>query len=117
MIWVGGVPENAFVLLVEGIHRSPRKRHAPFEDQGVGRQRSEPPGRPPDLTLTGSCGEPLRVSEVRVLGDVALLEEGGFQNVTARKVGDGVAARLVQEYHVLAVGDPELTEADTHASA
>ena len=59
-----------------------------------------------DLPPVGDQGVPLHVAEIAVSSDPVLGDEDTVSDVVDGEVRDGVAARFVEQKHVLAVGDP-----------
>ena len=115
VVRVGGVPDDALVLLVERVHRPPRERDP------VVAARPRAPGRSTcsQAARGASRAPPCTVNHVvaprsrwAVTRSVAL--ECARGHVAAREVGDRVAAGLVQEHDVLAVGDPLAAEPYPH---
>jgi hypothetical protein len=54
--------------------------------------------------------------EITMFAGVLARLERGDGYVVSGEVSDGIASRLVQEYDVLAVGDPLSTESHAHAA-
>src|SRR5712691_12683213 len=117
VIRIGGVTDDALVLLVEAIHLLPGERNAAAELASVIGRGGVVPCAPGLAPLAEGHGEPLGIAEgggprVRFLAD-----EYAGPNVVQREVRDGVAAGLVEQEHVFAVGDPLLGELDSEPSA
>jgi hypothetical protein len=106
VVGVGGVANDALVLLVEGVHRSPSERDAVPELAGLVRRAGVPPRSMDDTPVVDDDGEPIGIAEVAVLRDPVLADENASANVAERKVRDRIAPRLVEQQHILAVGDP-----------
>src|ERR1700704_2196197 len=117
MVEVRRVSDDAFVFFVEGVHGPPCERHASVKHVGKPRQRRVPPRRVIGLTPVDADGVPVRLTEVAMLGDSLFCGEDAGLDVAARKVGDRIAARLVQQHHILTVGDVPVAEADPHPAA
>jgi hypothetical protein len=67
--------------------------------------------------LASADGEPGRRPEIIVPGGVIASFQYTVGDVTEREVGHRVAARLVQQHHVLAVGDTVTALPDAHPPA
>jgi hypothetical protein len=115
VIQVRGVPKNALVLLVEGVHRAPGERDAIDQQFGEVRKLDVLPCRVLDAPVFIRNGKPGRSAKITVLGQALCTCHCALGNVAQGKVGNGIAARLVEDYDVLAVGDPRVVEFDPHA--
>src|SRR5260221_4904204 len=116
VILIGGVTDDALVLLVEAVHRPPGERDAAAELAGVVGRGGVVPCAPGLAPVADGHGEPLGIAEgggprVRFLAD-----EYAGPNVAQREVRDRVAAGLVEQEHAFAVGDPLLGELDSEPS-
>ena len=67
MIGVGGVTDNALVLLVEGVHRSPSKRDSALQYAGMVRQGGVMPCSVVGASASDAHAEPRGIAEVAVL--------------------------------------------------
>lgn len=117
VVRVRRVSQDAFVLLVEGVHRPPGEGDAVLERGGVLGRSGEFPGGSFGGPVTRVHGVPGGFTEILMPGDLVTRDQGLRVHVRAGVVGDGVAARLVQEQHVLAVGDPGPVEPHAHTAA
>src|SRR5215475_4662326 len=106
VVGVGGMADDAIVLLVEGVHRSPGERDAPPEIAGVVGRGGVLPSAPDGAPVANRYREPRGIAEITVLSGPVLADENAAPDVGDRKERDRVAARLVEHEHVLAVGDP-----------
>ena len=68
VVGVGGVAEDAVVLLVEGVHRPPCERDLVFEDRGVVGERDVLPGAPRSVAGAADNLEPGGLAELGVAG-------------------------------------------------
>ena len=116
MVGVRRVPDDALVLLVEGVHRAPGERNAAGQRIGVGRQFAVLPGRVVDVALGAPNAEPGDRAQFGVLGDPVLCGQDPWADIAEREVSDRVPARLVQQRHILAVGYPQVPQPHSHAS-
>src|SRR5262249_39746960 len=115
MVRVGGVAEDALVLLVEGVHRAPRERDRVAQRAGLRWRVDVLPGAAlGDLAVAADDVEPVRRAEIRV----SALMVGGLQHtlldVADREVGDGIPGRLEEDQRAVASGDLAAAEPDTH---
>ena len=117
MVEVRRVSDDAFVLLVEGVHRPPRERHPSVQHGGIPRQRGVLPRRVIGLASVDADGEPSRLAEVAMLGDSLFCGQDAGLHIAARKVGDRIAARLMKQHDVLTVDDVLIAELDAHPAA
>ena len=106
MVGVGGVADDALVLLVEGVHRSPGERDAASQLAGVVGQGGVLPCSVDDTPVADATREPIGIAEVGVLRGPVLADEDAGSDVGEREERDRVAAGLVEQKHILAVGDP-----------
>lgn len=65
-------------------------------------------------TLSDPHGEPVHLAELGVAGDAVCGNQDAGADVALREVGHWVAARLVQQDDVFAVGDPLVAEPHPH---
>lgn len=117
VVRVRRMTEDAFVLLVEGVHRPPGEGDAVLELGGVPGRGGELPGGAFGGPVARSHGEPRGVAEILMPGHLVALDQGPGVHVRAGEVGDRVAARFVQQQDVLAVGDPLPVEPHAHTAA
>jgi hypothetical protein len=68
------------------------------------------------LSLRDLDGEPLCVAEVVVLRHPVLSDQDPRFDIAEREVGNRIAARLVQQDDVFAVGDPPVSKTHPHAA-
>ncbi len=106
VIGVGGVPDDALVLFVERVHRPPGERDPALEDRGVGGEIDVLPRGALGDRATGPDDEPRGGPEVAVPGVVAHHLERAGREIGEGEVGHRIAAGLVEQHDVLAVGDP-----------
>ena len=100
------MPDDAFVLFEECVHRSPAERHPSAQISRESGECDVLPRGVGDLAPTGHQGVPLHLAEFAVLGASVLGDQDAVADVVDGEVGDGVAARFVEQEHVLTVGDP-----------
>ena len=105
VVRVGGVAEDALVLLVEGVHRAPRDGHLALQDRGVPGERDVLPGRAGGAARVAGDLEPGGLAELRMLGAALDRHERAVGEVADREVGDGVAAGLEEQDGVVALHD------------
>ena len=66
------------------------------------------------LTLPYRDGEPVHLAELGVVCDAVFGNQDAGVDVALPEVGHWVAARLVQQHDVVAVGDPLVAEPHPH---
>ena len=108
MIRIGGVTDDALVLLVEAIHRSPDECDAAPELAGVVGWGGVLPCAPGGTPLADSYGEPLGIAVVAGPCVRFLADEDAGPDVGEREERERVVAGLIEQEHVLAVGDPRV---------
>ena len=117
MVGIGRVAQNPLVLFVEGVHRVPGEGDAIGEDTRVPGEARVLPGASRGLAVAGLDGIPGRGSEVGMIRRPVSGGEDVLRDVAFGEVGDGIAARLVQEDDVIALGDPGAAEPHPHPPA
>jgi hypothetical protein len=118
VIRIGGVAENALVLLVEGVHQAPCERDGVAQARSLGRRIRVPPGAASrGLAFAADDVEPVRFSEVRVGALVIGRLQHAVIDVADREVRDGVAGGLEEDHRVVASGDDAAAEFDAHPPA
>ena len=117
MIRVGGMAEDALVLLVERVHRVPGKGHPVSEDRGVRGKRRVLPGTAGRLAVTVTDGIPGGGPELGVLGAAVARRQHVRLDVGTWEVRDRVAPRLVEQDNVVALRDPVARVQHAHAAA
>jgi hypothetical protein len=117
VVGVGGVADDAIVLLVEGVHRTPGERDAAAELASVVGQSGVLPRAPGGAPVAHRHREPFGIAEIAVLCGPVLADENAVPDVGDREERDRVAARLVEQEHALAVGDPLVGQLDSEPSA
>jgi hypothetical protein len=117
VVGVGGVARDPLVFLVEGVHGPPAERDPLLELAGVPGQAGVLPG----ATRGGLPAGPDRVPGHRAEAGVICGVPAGLEYAAGdggeREIGDRVAARLMQQGDVLAVGDPLAAEPHAHPPA
>jgi len=111
------VTDDAFVLLVEGVHRSPGERDTIAQLAGVVGQACVLPSGVNDVLIAYGNRKPTGVAEVTVLRGSVLADENARANVADWKVSDRIAAWLVEQQHFFAVSDPFAGQLDAKPSA
>ena len=118
VVGVSGVPQNSFVLFIEGVHGAPGERNASLQFACVGGQAGVLPGASlHDVLLVRADAIPGCEPEIGVLGRMLGPFQHIWRHVGLRKVGYRIAAGFEQQEDVLAFGDPTSPEAHAHAPA
>lgn len=103
VVGIGGVPEDAVVFLVEGLHASPRERDLVAQNGRMVGERGVLPGAAVRLSCASDDLEPDGLAEVGVVAGVVGRPECSWGDVADREVRDGVAARLEEQDRVVAL--------------
>ena len=103
VVGVGGMPEDAVVLLVEAVHRAPRQRDLVAEHGRVCGQRDVLPGAARGLAGAADHLEPCGVAEVAMLAAVIARPERALGEVGEREVRDRVATGLEEQDGIVAL--------------
>src|SRR5262249_23670160 len=98
MVGVGGMAEDAIVLLVIGIHCAPCERDRVAQRLGLWRRVDVLPGTAlGDLTVAADDVEPSRLAEIPVIGLAVRGLKYTLLDIADREVGDRVAGRLEED--------------------
>src|SRR5437899_850773 len=117
MVRIGRMTDNAFVLLVEAVHRSPGEGDAiPQLTRIVGHRRVLPCATS-GTSVTHDDSEPGDGTQLAMLCRPALAHEDTGSNVGGREERDRVEAGFVEQKNILAVGDPLTGEFNSQSSA
>ena len=116
VVGVGGVAEDALVLLVEAVHRPPRERDVVVEHRRVRGERDVLPGGAGRPARVARHLEPGGLAEVAVLAAVLDRLQRAFREVRAREVRDRVAAGLEEQDGVVALHDRAAAELGAQAA-
>jgi len=103
VVGVGGVTEDAVVLLVEGVHRVPRQRHLAPQDGRVVGERDVLPGATSGMARAADDLVPRGLAKLGMLSAAVGWPERTIGEVGDREVRDGVAARLEEQDGVVAL--------------
>jgi hypothetical protein len=103
VVRVGGVAENAVVLLIERVHRPPRERDLAVEHRRVLGKGDVLPGTARCPAHATDDLEPGGLAEVAVLAAVIGRSERAVGQVGKREVRDRVAAGLEEQHGVVAL--------------
>jgi hypothetical protein len=115
VVGVGGVPDDALVLFVEGVHRTPGEADPVAQFVGVLGQGKVLPGATGRGSVAGGDAEPGSVTQFAMRRGAVLVDENPGSHIVDREERHRVVTGLVQQQHVLAVGDPLPGESDAHA--
>jgi hypothetical protein len=118
VVGVSRVAHDSFVFLVKSIHGPPSERDACLQFTRVGGQASVLP-RPSrcDVLLVRPDTVPGRGTEIGVLSGMFGAFQNMRRNVGLREIGHRIAARFEEQEDMLAIGDPDSSEAHAHAPA
>jgi hypothetical protein len=114
VVRVGGVAEDALVLLVEPVHRPPGRSGLALQDRGMGGERDVLPGAPGRVPVAAHDLEPHGLAQVGVHAAVVCRPQRAIGEVLDREVGDRVAARLEEQDGVVALHHGLSTELGAH---
>jgi hypothetical protein len=105
---------EAFVFLVEAVHRPPRQRDLVTQDGCVVGERDVLPGAASSSARASDDLEPGGLAEVGVLAAVVGRPEHTVGDVADREVRDGVAPRLEEQDGVVALDYGAAAEHGAH---
>ena len=110
MVGVGGVAEDALVLLVEAVHRPPRQRDLAVEHGRVLGERHVLPGATVGLRVSPATSNQAVSPRSRCAAAMVARLQRAVGEVGEREVGDRVAAGLEQQHGVVALDDRAAAE-------